>query len=447
MNGMQRCLILGLVLSPTIASAGMIAQCNTPAMFAASPVTVLVFPYVDYTSEESSRFESPVGTELAGLIHADTLLAISPFGHVAAIRLLGNPSDCEPSKVLGQLLARYPRHNGGIVMISGRIFRVASDIYIQSYVSFSRFADKDPGEMVQLPVGDSMLVGKLASQTLTFPPRHVSEQDLGQIRERFSRENIVHDKPDELSPGKPLLVLFPNERRPLYYLTDSEGDWFHIRTQTGQEGWILGRAMLGRESLRNRLPEMSFVQGVAGYFGFRSQPTSSRAELATADLRSFEGSPSSDTAPLALAVSKQLRGMIQLLSQNQSNAAFDGANLLFAEATKIVPSSSNASNMASVASIYRQWKDPGGRLDFQKTVEQFWSSVSADPEDKTALTNCWIIFQMARNAQFRPRFTFDPPLSDEDLSRRTQQMEDVQLGGSRVQLAHSTPVVPWPKPQ
>jgi hypothetical protein len=349
---------------------------------------------------------------------------------------------------MNQLLTRYPQagNEGGIVLVSGRIFRVANDIYIQTYVSFSRFADKDPGEMVQLPIGDKMLVGKLASQTLTFPPRHVSEQDLAQIRERFSRENIVHDKPDESSPGKPLLVLFPHDNQPLYYMTDSQEDWFRIRTQTGQEGWILGRAVLGKDSLSSRLPEMSFVQGVAGYFGFRSQPTSSRAELAIADLRRFEDSPSSDTAPTALAVSKQLRGMIQLLSRKQSDAAFDEANALFAEATTIVPSSSNASNMASIGSVYRQWKTTDGKLDFQKTVEQFWSSVSTDPEDKTALTNCWIIFQLARNAQFRQRFTFKPPLSDEDLLKRSRQMEDVQLEGSRVQLAHSSPIVPWPKP-
>ena len=435
-----------IALAQGAALAGMMSPCTAPGMFPDSDVTVFVFPFVDYTSPDSSHLESPVGTELSGLIQADTLLAISRYGRVAAIRMLGRPSDCQPNEVLESLLAEFGngRRERAVVIVWGRIFRAASEIYVQSYASFRRFVPKDPGEMMQLALGDRVLVAQLATQTLTFPPRHVSEEDLQKIRERFAKENLVHEKPDEQSPGTPLLLLFPQEGRPAYYMTDAQGDWIRIHTQTGKEGWILARAMLGQQSLSTRLPEMKFVEGTAGYFGFRAQPSAAKAELADAALRTFEESPLSASAPTALAVSKQLRGMLLLLAQNQSDSAFDKSASLFAEAATVLPSSSAVSNMASVVALYRDWKQPGRKLNFQESVNRFWSSVSANPDDRTALTNCWTLFSVARNPGFRNRFTFDPPLSEEELTRKAQDMEQVQLGGIQVRLAHADPVVPWP---
>ena len=427
--------------------AAMVSRCPAPGMFPDSDVTVFVFPFVDYTSKDSSRFESPVGTELAGLIQADTLLAISRYGHVAAIRMLGDPDECQPDRVLERLLAEFGngRRERAVVMLWGRIFRTGSETYVQSYASFRRFVPKDPGEMVQLPLGDRVLAGQLASQAFTFPPRHVSEDDLQAIRDRFAKENIVHEKADEQSPGKPLLLLFPQGGRPVYYMTDNQGDWIRIHTQSGQEGWILARAMLGQQSLSTRLPELKFVEGAAGYFGFRAQPSPDKAELADKALRGFEASPLSDTAPPALAVAKELRGMLLLLAQNQSDSAFDQSASLFAEAATVLPSSSTAGNLASVVALYRDWKQPGRKLNFQDNLNRFWSSISSNPDDRVALTNCWTLIKVASNPAFRSRFTFDPPLSDQDLARDARNMEGLQLGGSQVRLAQAEPVVPWPK--
>jgi hypothetical protein len=266
------------------AFAGMAIPCSAPSMFPDSDLTVFVFPFVDYTSPDSSQVESPVGTELSGLIQTDTLLAIGRYGRVAAIRMLGRPSHCQPQEVLNTLMEEFGngRRDRAVVMVWGRIFRAGTENYVQSYASFRRFVRNDPGEMMQLPLGDGVLAAQLAAQTLTFPPRRVSDDDLKQIRERYAKESIVHEEPDEQSPGKPLLSLFPQEHRAAYYMTDVQGDWIRIRTQTGQEGWILGRAMLGQQSLSSRLPEMKFVEGVAGYFGFRAQPNANKAALADA---------------------------------------------------------------------------------------------------------------------------------------------------------------------
>jgi hypothetical protein len=184
---------------------------------------------------------------------------------------------------------------------------------------------------------------------------------------------------------------------------------------------------------------------VAGYFGFRAQPDAKKAELAVAALSAFEDSPLSSTAPIAFAVSKQLRGMLLLLAQNQSDSAFEQAATLFAESAAAVPASSSASNAAAVVALYRDWKQPSHKLNFQDNLNRFWSTVSTNPDDRMTLMNCWTLINVARNPTFRDRFTFDPPLSEQDLARSARNMEELELGGAQVRLANAQPVVPWPK--
>ncbi len=437
-----------LALLPATARAGMMTPCTAPGMFPDAAVTVFVFPYVDHTSQDSRRVESPAGTELAGLIQADTLLAISRFGNVAAIRLLGRPEECQPERVFSQLLDQFGsgRPDRAVVMIWGRIFQIDSEIYVQSYTSFRRFVRDDPGEAIELPFGNRTLVGQLASQKLAFAPRHVSKQDLQAVRDRFARENIVHETADENSPGRPLQMLFPNAARPAYYLTETRGDWIHIQAQSGQNGWILARAMLGQESLSARLPEMRFVEGVAGYFSVRATRSPAQAEIADVALRAFDESPLNTSVPAAVAVARELRGFVRLLSRSQSPAAFDETGSLFASAAALVPSSSEAGNLASIVWLYSQWLRPGQQVDFQAAVNRFWISIAANPSDRTALTNCWTVFTVARAPEFRGRFSFPDGVTAETLGRKASAMEQVQIEGTQVALQPLKPVVPWPAP-
>ena len=441
-------IVLLLAALPVAARAGMMAPCSAPEMFPGAGVTVFVFPYVDHTSQESRQIESPVGTELAGLIQIDTLLAISRFGNVASIRLMGRPGDCRPERVLAELLDRFGpgRPGRAVIMVWGRIFRIDKDLYVQSYASFRRFVRDDPGDAIQLPLGDRTLVGQLATQTIAFAPRHVSEQDLAQIRDRYGRENVVHQEPNEGSPGRPLLTLFPDGARPAYYVSDVLDDWIRIQANSGQGGWVLARGMLGEQSLSTRLPEMRFVEGVAGYFSVRDKVDARRSELAGSALRAFEESPLNRTEPTALAVSMQLRGLITLLAQRQSPAAFDEAGSLFTRAAALLPSNSLAGNLAAVATTYREWQTPGQQLDFQAAVNRFWTSIAANPNDRTALTNCWTVFTVARTPEFRNRFSFPPESNDETLGRKASAMEQVQIDGTQVSLSPLKPVVPWPAP-
>lgn len=450
MTRVGRVALIALLLAtlPVAARAGMMAPCSAPEMFPDAGVTVFVFPYVDHTSPESRRIESPVGTELAGLIQIDTLLAISRFGNVASIRLMGRPSDCRPERVLADLLDRFGpgRPGRAVVMVWGRIFRIDKDIYVQSYASFRRFVRDDPGDAIQLPLGDRTLVGQLATQTIAFAPRHVSDQDLTRIRDRYARENIVHQDANEGSPGRPLLTLFPDGARPAYYVSDVLDDWIRIQANSGQGGWVLARGMLGEQSLSARLPEMRFVEGVAGYFSVRDKVDARRSELAGSALRAFEESPLNRTEPTALAVSMQLRGLITLLAQKQSPAAFDEAGSLFTRAAALLPSNSAAGNLAAVAATYREWQTPGRQLDFQSSVNRFWSSIAADPNDKTALTNCWTLFVLAQNPQHRSRFVLPQNVTVDSLARKSSAMEQVQIDGTQVALTPLKPVVPWPPP-
>jgi hypothetical protein len=437
------------MLLPRLSYGGMLVPCSAPSMFPGTAVTVFVFPYVDHTSDESAKAESVVGTDLAGLIQTDTLLAISRLGNVAAIRLLGSPQQCQPARVLSDLIQAFGSNDSrnGIVMVWGRIFKIDNELYVQSYASFQRFRPKDPGEMIELPFGGSTLVGRLASQTIAFAPRHVSSADLEQIKARYAQANIVHDRPDETSPGKPLLTMFPNTQRPAYYLTETQGDWIRIRAQSGQDGWLLARAMVGDELLTSRLPEMKFVEGVAGYFAVRANPAEATAALASKALTTFEGGPSGGAADESRAVSKQLRGLIRLLAGHQSDAAFGDASALFAEAASLVPSNAAASNLAAVTALYRDWRNREATIDFEATANRFWESIGSDPTDQTALTNCWTLFNVARSAEFKQRFRFPDRIGSSELEAKAEAFKTVEVSGKSVALVQPKPIVPWPQPQ
>lgn len=439
---------VSLCLLPRLSYGGMLTPCSTPSMFPGTAVTVFVFPYVDHTSVESAQSESVVGTDLAGLIQTDTLLAISRLGNVAAIRLLGTPRQCQPAQVLADLISAFGSRDSrnGIVMVWGRIFKVDNELYVQSYASFQRFRFQDPGEMIELPFGGATLVGRLASQTIAFAPRHVSSVDLEQIKARYAQANIVHDQPDEASAGKPLLTMFPNAQRPAYYLTETRGDWIHIRAQSGQDGWLLARAVVGDALLTSRLPEMKFVEGVAGYFAVRANPAETTAAIASKALTAFEEGPSSAAADEPRAVSKQLRGLIRLLAGQQSDAAFADASALFAQAATLVPSNAAAGNLATVADLYRDWRNREATIDFEATANRFWESIGNDPSDQTALTNCWTLFNVARSAEFQQRFRFPDKVGASDLAAKAQAFKTVEVNGKSVALVQARPIVPWPQP-
>jgi hypothetical protein len=188
---------------------------------------------------------------------------------------------------------------------------------------------------------------------------------------------------------------------------------------------------------------MKFVEGLAGYFGFRAQPSPAKAELAQAAFLAFEQSALSFAAPAPLAVSKQMRGMLQLLASNQSPASFSQTASLFAEGADVAPSNSPASNFATVVGLYSLWRQPDAKVPFQDTVDKFWMSISSDPNNQTAIQNCWTMYTVAGNPAFRDRSTFAPALTQAELQERARTLETVQLNGKQVSLAETIPVAPW----
>ena len=112
-------------------------------------------------------------------------------------------------------------------------------------------------------------VGKLPSEAFAFAPRHLTVEDLARIENEFLQSAIVRKKPEPTAKGQPM-PLDPKDPFSIpfaYNVVEVQGDWILIEPfeQMGPRGWV--RARVG--SLREKLPELSFVEAIVAYLRYR----------------------------------------------------------------------------------------------------------------------------------------------------------------------------------
>ncbi len=455
------------------AQASTWATCLEPHHFwNRGGVTILVLPYADDTTETSTQTESPTGLDLAGLIQTEILLAAqkywsAQYGSPNAIRLMGRPQDCQVDKILGKLRSMERSRDfvalpdNALVFVSGRLFKEGEDFYVQSYATFRRFGEPDPGEMLELPVGERTLAAPLATQSVVFAPRHITEKDLNEIRTKFRSSIIVHERPDESSPARPLTASFAENSYADFSVTHREGKWIHI-FYPGGEGWLDAGITLGNTALADRLPELKFLDGVVGYLSCRFDSvlehavahegpryhllTQHDAIAANTALIEYEKTPAAAAAPETVAVADELRALMLFLHGAQSREGFRAGLPLLEEAANVLASSSKARNMAAVVKAYLVFSDPAQRIAFKPLVDEVWTALALDPTDTTAVTNCWTLYDVALSSRYRDKLDLPPGVSVDNLERNKSAMTSIELRGQPVKLVQPTAIVPWPHP-
>lgn len=453
------------------AHASAWATCTEPHHFwNRGGVTILVLPYADYTTETSTQTESLTGLDLAGLIQTEILLAAqkywsAQYGSPTAVRLMGGPQDCQVDKILGRLRSMERSRDfvalpdSALVFVSGRLFKEGKDFYVQSYATFRRFGDPDPGEMLELPVGERTLAAPLATQSVAFAPRYITEKDLNEIRSKFRSTITVHERPDESSPVRPLTASFAENAD--FYVTHREGKWIHI-FYSGGEGWIDAGITLGHTTLADRLPELKFLDGLVGYLSCRFDSvlehavahegpryhlfTQHDAIAANAAFIEYEKTPAAASAPETVAVADQLRALMLFLHGEQSRETFRAGLPLLEEAANVLASSSKARNMAAVVKAYLAFSDPAQRIAFKPLVNEVWTALALDPTDTTAVTNCWTLYDAALSRRYRDKLDLPPGVSVDNLERNKSAMTSIELRGKPVKLVQPTAIAPWPHP-
>ena len=187
----------GLLIALNPASAALTEQtCNDSSVFESAAVNIVVLPY-EYAGAAAP---AETGERLSFLVQLETFFSAVKFGGVHVVRLVKSSGSCEPDSIFTRLLggARYNQKEVGkrkaLVMIWGRIFEQGDDVFVQSYLRFTRKGmDKD----IEFRVDGKTFTGKAPFETVAFAPRKISRKDLEAIGREFQASEVIRDTPDE----------------------------------------------------------------------------------------------------------------------------------------------------------------------------------------------------------------------------------------------------------
>jgi hypothetical protein len=430
---------IALVFGLTSATAMDPARpCTRPAVFSGGAVNAVVLPYRHTGADEARLGEA--GARLSLLVHLEALFSMIKYGGVGAVRLVDGDDVCDPDRVLSQLLgeergaASELAEGRGLVLVWGLIYEEGSDIFVQTYMRFLR---RGIDERLTLAVEDRKFQGQLDSQAVAFPPRRLTQEDLARIFEEFKTAAALHEEADAATASQPL-PLDPGSPES-FWVTTSEGEWLHLKSQSGStEGWLRARLGAGQWPLRRALPELGFLDGVAGYLrqrvgasGAASAAPERTVEWAVAALNRYaESEAEGAREPVALAVT--LSGMLRAITAPESGAGIERALAEFERAEALVPYSANARNLTLITRIYAGYRDRAPGLQVRVVADDLLRAAGLEPDNPLFLANIANLYELLANTG--PPSSVDAAfaLSQEELTERWEFVRGVQVGaGSR----------------
>ena len=290
------------------------------------------------------------------------------------------------SSVYAQLLGQIegaektvlPKH--ALVLIWGFIYVEGDDVYVQSYVRFTRRGVRDTVSLTlrTRDGGGVEMTGQVTDETIVFAPRKLSSENLNQIRHEFEREARIYSQPDESASHEPFAKESDRFR---YVVTGATDGWLRIAATSNDDvrGWIRrGDTQLGDESLEKKMPEIAFIDAAVGYLRYRTvmdnvvpsdvserhlgwaHSALSRYEESIQTNQERTGRPES---PCATAMAHTMKGNLMLLAAyDETNiAAVSAAKAQYQRAVEAVPYNPDFINLHTITSAYiaeqRNWTD------------------------------------------------------------------------------------------
>jgi hypothetical protein len=432
MNTTHAFLVVLLLISLTrLGYAGAShVDCLNPIAYPDAAINVVFLPF-DLASDIAGK-KTGYFAELPLLMQLDTLLHLLPYGSVGTVQLdpPGFPSSaCNVQEVTRRLFESQIMPNRGLIVVSGLLYQEGDDYYLKTFATFQR---KGASEQIKFPMEGLVLFANPSTQTVSFQPRHLTRDQLHQLEDAYQRANVVRPEPSLDAPGTPLPSPFakcPNGRcvpaNPRYSVTEQRGDWFHIQWfapeyngQQRADGWILAGADLGSEHLENFMPELYFIQGLAGYVVSRMQAqntSNSQQTLKTLSeqFASYLGHEKEDDDTEALAY--ELRGVSTAVLQQGDSGVAD-----FNQAVALDPSSADLRNLQACAQIWRAWRkrNSGSAIDGQAVIQGFNSAVALAGKNHPAATNLSVFYEAAQK-----QILTNTGLSQEDIKAGIAQLK------------------------
>jgi len=356
--------MLLLLIGSLGARAGGRLPCQEARVFGEAAVNAFVLPYRDARSDTQPH--GSASWRLPALIQQEVLMSLLKYGSVGVVEVTQNGTAvCDVREVIARATQGTgsgrlkPGH--GLVLIWGRIYEDGPQLYVQSYLRFLR-RDEADAITVALPArtGPPLLLdATLPAQAVAMPPRRITQKDIQAVEARARTALVLHDEPDARARSQPFVT---DPDTPFSYgVSKTRGDWMYITT-LGRGGWVRVRNEASGWSLRRFLPELAYLDAVAGYLRLRTAPvvplTVNPVRLmghVDAGFAAFDQAVGADAAPDARALARAMRGLLQWQADaiQPTDESRRSAALAFAEAASLTPESPMLRNLAAVSAPYR----------------------------------------------------------------------------------------------
>lgn len=433
-------LVAGAVcLAAPAAQSAMLAPCAEPVLFPGADVNLVVIPYALGGPDDDYRLRPDIGAllgsdtagKLASLIQLDTLYSLRYPAGMAVVHLIPSGDPCGPDDVLPDLTAQL-EDGKGLVLLWGSFLEDAGQVYVQSYLQLFRKGRDDLVEIaVDLLGGTVALVGGPGQDALGFAPRILTETDLGRIGEAGDRARVIWS---ESAGGSVLGELPASPEAPYaYYVTDADPGTGRMRIRPherfgGGDGWVEANPDW---PLRDRMPELHFVDGAMGYLAARiiaeEQPegpwrgqvvpaegtaggawesrlqiAGERSQQAFARFREHAlTDPASRDDPdlrVSAALSHVYSGMLDLvmLGGLAGGAVGEDATLAaaadaFGDASELLPYRAEARNLEGIARAGLAAEDPE---ELGRALREWREALSLDPGNDMAARNLAAVYRL-----------------------------------------------------
>jgi hypothetical protein len=244
---------------------------------------------------------------------------------------------------------------------------------------------------------------------------------------------VVRKEPRTDAPGRSIdfdpWKVFP------YYVTKSSGDWIYIKSMSGgPEGWVRAREddAPGSVSLARLMPELSYVDAVAGFMRLRAHESpefkATPAQVAgwTSAIESrfarFERMENKLDASSPIGLADAIRGFVLWAASPPDRAA---AAQLFDESRSMMPDYGAARNLAAVT---RPLLGDSSSIDgpgAARLSKELLGALALDPRNDVVLGNLDRLYRV---------FTDRPVLSPFGAAELASRMAAVKVArGSAAQ--------------
>jgi hypothetical protein len=406
------------------ASAGGRLPCHAVHVFEGAAVNALVLPYRDARSDR--QLVGSVGARLSMLIQQETLFALLKYGSVGVTEVTSQDRVCEVREVIARLTSGSgpgtlaPGH--GVVLLWGRLYEENDELYVQSYIRFLRRGEAETIDATLEAATPLVLRAALPAQAVALVPRRVTKADLREIEQRARGSLMLHAEPRDGASRRPLA----GENEPLSYgVLRTQGDWMQVRSIiTGQTGWLRARTDSEAWALRRFLPELGYLDAVAGYLRLRSSdrvPFTSDPHRMYEWVRSlfadYERAVGKDAAPESVALGRALLGLAQwqVAALGEPVARRQTAARLCEEAAATAPEASMYRTMAAVTAPFA-----GGEATQRLTPPlaerldaALLGAVALDSRNVLALTNLERLYSTMEQSS-----ASTVPYTNDELKRR-----------------------------